>query len=104
MFFLVSGTAITSPPSTTLALSDYPQIAGTASSLLGAARFAFGGIAAPLVGVAGALSILPLGLVTTASMVLAAIAGIIFLTRRTTVTVATTSPTLTMEGTPLCAE
>ena len=59
LFLLAAGTAITSPPSTTLALADYPQIAGTASSLLGAARFAFGGIAAPLVGVAGALNILP---------------------------------------------
>ncbi|MGO7983892.1 hypothetical protein ACC691_39310, partial [Rhizobium johnstonii] len=45
------------PPTTTLALADYPQVAGTESSLLGAARFAFGGIAAPLVGLAGALSI-----------------------------------------------
>ena len=39
--------------------------------LLGMVRFGFGGIAAPLVGVAGALSILPLGLVTTVSVLLA---------------------------------
>ncbi|MFF1573550.1 multidrug effflux MFS transporter [Leifsonia sp. NPDC058292] len=81
LLLLVSGTAITSPPSTTLALCDYPQIAGTASAVLGAARFAFGGIAAPLVGVAGALSILPLGMVTTASVALAAGCGIAFLAR-----------------------
>nr|WP_271177242.1 multidrug effflux MFS transporter [Leifsonia poae] len=104
LLLLVSGTAITSPPSTTLALSDYPHIAGTASSLLGAARFAFGGIAAPLVGVAGAFSILPLGIVTTTSIGLAAIAGIIFLTRRTTTTDADSSPTPTTEGTPTCVE
>ena len=83
LLLLVSGTAITSPPSTTLALADYPQVAGTASSLLGAARFAFGGIAAPLVGVAGALSILPLGLVTTTSVILAAVAAAVLLSRRT---------------------
>jgi len=81
LFLLAAGTAITSPPSTTLALADYPQMAGTASSLLGAARFAFGGVAAPIVGVAGSLSILPLGLVTTASIALAAVAATIFLRR-----------------------
>jgi DHA1 family bicyclomycin/chloramphenicol resistance-like MFS transporter len=34
-------------------------------------RFGFGGVAAPLVGLAGATSILPLGLVTVATVVLA---------------------------------
>lgn len=74
LFALSSGVAITAPPATTLAMSDYPQIAGTASSLLGMVRFGFGGIAAPFVGVAGALSILPLGLVTVVSVALAAAA------------------------------
>ncbi|WP_285114269.1 multidrug effflux MFS transporter [Leifsonia sp. fls2-241-R2A-40a] len=83
LLLLAAGTAITSPPSTTLALEDYPQIAGTASSVLGAARFAFGGVAAPIVGVAGSLTILPLGLVTTVSIALAALVLLLFLTRRT---------------------
>jgi DHA1 family bicyclomycin/chloramphenicol resistance-like MFS transporter len=69
---LASGVAITSPPATTLALVKYPQMAGTASSLLGMVRFGFGGIAAPLVGLAGAASILPLGLVTVTAIALAA--------------------------------
>jgi DHA1 family bicyclomycin/chloramphenicol resistance-like MFS transporter len=64
LFALAAGVSISSPPATTLALIGYPQIAGTASSLLGMVRFGFGGIAAPLVGVAGASSILPLGVVT----------------------------------------
>ncbi|GGO65762.1 Bcr/CflA family drug resistance efflux transporter [Microbacterium nanhaiense] len=81
LLLLVGGTAVTSPPSTTIALSDYPQFAGTASSILGAARFAFGGAVAPLVGVAGALNILPLGIVTTGSVALAALAGLVFLAR-----------------------
>lgn len=72
LFLLAAGVALTSPPATTLALAGYPQIAGTASSLLGMVRFGFGGVAAPLVGVAGAGSILPLGVVTVASLVLAA--------------------------------
>lgn len=72
LFTLASGVAMTSPPATTLALQGYPQVAGTASSLLGMARFGFGGVAAPFVGIAGALSILPLGIVTTATTLLAA--------------------------------
>ncbi|QIG39373.1 multidrug effflux MFS transporter [Microbacterium sp. 4R-513] len=71
LFLLASGVAISSPPATTLALADYPQIAGTASSLLGMVRFGFGGVAAPLVGIAGATSILPLGLVTVIAVILA---------------------------------
>lgn len=63
---MVSGVAVTTPPSTSLALADYPEIAGTASSLLGMARFAFGGLAAPLVGLGGAGTAVPLGLVTVA--------------------------------------
>lgn len=74
LFALASGVAISSTPATTLALAEYPHIAGTASSLLGMVRFGFGGAAAPLVGVAGATSILPLGIVTVAAVVLAAVA------------------------------
>lgn len=71
LFALACGVAISSPPATTLALIEYPQIAGTASSLLGMIRFGFGGVAAPLVGIAGATSILPLGIVTVTTVVLA---------------------------------
>jgi MFS transporter, DHA1 family, multidrug resistance protein len=58
-------------PATSLALANVPDIAGTASSLLGVARYAFGGLAAPLVGLGGADEALPLGLVTVASIALA---------------------------------
>lgn len=68
---MVSGVAVTTPPATSLALADYPDIAGTASSLLGMARFAFGGLAAPLVGLGGADNAVPLGLVTVVSAALA---------------------------------
>jgi DHA1 family bicyclomycin/chloramphenicol resistance-like MFS transporter len=74
LFALASGVATSSPPATTLALADWPQVAGTASSLLGMVRFGFGGIAAPLVGVAGAGTVLPLGAVTTLCVILAAAA------------------------------
>jgi DHA1 family bicyclomycin/chloramphenicol resistance-like MFS transporter len=84
LLVMVSGVAATVAPSTTLALADHPHIAGTASSLLGAARFAFGGVSAPLVGVAGAAAILPLGVVTVVSVALAAAAGATLRRRRST--------------------
>ena len=59
---------ITPPPATTLALAEYPQMAGTASSLLGMVRFGFGGVAAPLVGVAGPPASCPSGMVTTVAV------------------------------------
>ncbi len=77
LFSLASGVSLSSPPATTLALADYPQMAGTASSLLGTVRYGFGGIAAPLVGLGGAMSILPLGLVTSIAVVLGAIAALL---------------------------
>ena len=76
LFALTGGTAITSPPATTLALVDYPTLAGTASSLLGMVRFGFGGIAAPLVGIAGAATILPLGVVAVIAVALAGVSSL----------------------------
>jgi DHA1 family bicyclomycin/chloramphenicol resistance-like MFS transporter len=73
LFTMVSGVAVTSPPATSFALKDYPDIAGTASSLLGLARFAFGGIAAPLVGLGGANDAVPFGIVATISAAAAAL-------------------------------
>ncbi|WP_231920259.1 multidrug effflux MFS transporter [Microlunatus soli] len=74
LLIMVGGVAASTPPTTTIALADYPQLAGTASSLLGMARYAFGGVAAPFVGIAGAATILPLGVVTSLAILLAAIA------------------------------
>ncbi|WP_210506347.1 multidrug effflux MFS transporter [Naasia sp. SYSU D00057] len=71
LLVMVSGVAAITPPTTTIALAHHADIAGTASSVLGMARFAFGGAAAPLVGVAGAATMLPFGIVTTVSTVLA---------------------------------
>jgi DHA1 family bicyclomycin/chloramphenicol resistance-like MFS transporter len=70
---LVSGVAVTTPPTTSLALTGHPDVAGTASSFLGVARFGFGGLSAPLVGLGGT-SALPLGLVTLGGALLAAAA------------------------------
>jgi DHA1 family bicyclomycin/chloramphenicol resistance-like MFS transporter len=59
-------------------------MAGTAGSVLGTVRFGFGGVAAPLVGVAGSLSILPLGLVTSVSVLLAAASCLLVIGKRRT--------------------
>ncbi|MFF4991491.1 multidrug effflux MFS transporter [Streptosporangium saharense] len=83
LLVMVSGVAVTTPPATTLALAGYPRLAGTASSLLGMARFAFGGVAAPFVGLAGAASMLPLGIVTVVSVALAAASCVLIFRRRT---------------------
>ena len=71
LLVMVSGVAVTTPPATSLALGDYPDIAGTASSFLGVARFAFGGLAAPLVGLGTGVA--PLALVTATAAALGAL-------------------------------
>ena len=82
-FAVAAGAAAVSPPATSLALADYPQFAGTASSILGVTRFAAGALAAPLVGIAGSMTMVPLGIVTVVSTALAA-AAYAWLVRRPT--------------------
>lgn len=83
LLIMASGVAVITPPATTLALAGYPHIAGTASSLLGMARFALGAISAPLVGLAGDAAMLPLGIVTVAAVALAVAAFAVFSARPT---------------------
>jgi DHA1 family bicyclomycin/chloramphenicol resistance-like MFS transporter len=73
LLLVVSPVGLVLPNATALALADHPSIAGAASALLGVAQFLIGAIAAPLVGLAGSHSALPLGF-TVAAMVLAAAA------------------------------
>jgi DHA1 family bicyclomycin/chloramphenicol resistance-like MFS transporter len=77
---MVSGVAVTTPPATSLALAGYPDIAGTASSCLGVARFAFGGLAAPLVGLGAGVA--PLASVTVIAAALGALAYAVTIRRR----------------------
>jgi MFS transporter, DHA1 family, multidrug resistance protein len=64
LFVMVSAIGLVLPTSTALALSDYSERAGTASALLGLLQYLVGGLAAPLVGLAGEETAVPLGLVT----------------------------------------
>lgn len=82
LFTMVSGIAVTTPPTTSLALAGYPDMAGTASSILGVARFGLGALTAPLVGLGGAGDALPLGIVTTACALLGTVAYLALLRQR----------------------
>ncbi len=63
LFVMVSANGLVFPTTTTLALTDYPHQAGTASSLLGLIQSFGGAVAAPLVGIAGETTAIPLGVV-----------------------------------------
>jgi DHA1 family bicyclomycin/chloramphenicol resistance-like MFS transporter len=62
-FLLVSCIGLVFPNATALALADHPRTAGSASAGLGLSQFAIGAVAAPLAGVGGAETALPLGIV-----------------------------------------
>jgi DHA1 family bicyclomycin/chloramphenicol resistance-like MFS transporter len=62
LFVCVSSVGLVIPNATALALTDYPHTAGSAAAVLGTAQFVFGGAAAPLVGVAGRGTAVPMAL------------------------------------------
>jgi DHA1 family bicyclomycin/chloramphenicol resistance-like MFS transporter len=80
LFVVVSVIGIVLPNATALALADHPDVAGSASALLGVLTFLVGAAVAPLVGVAGADDALPLALVV-AVLEVAALAQLLVLTR-----------------------
>jgi DHA1 family bicyclomycin/chloramphenicol resistance-like MFS transporter len=62
------------PNALALALVDHPRTAGTAAALLGVGQYAFGALAAPLVGLGGEGTAVPMAIVITICGVGAAIA------------------------------
>ena len=68
---MVCAVGVIFPTANALAMADYPDLAGTASSLQGLSQFVFGAIAAPLVGIAGEHTAVPLGIVTASVSVCA---------------------------------
>jgi MFS transporter, DHA1 family, multidrug resistance protein len=62
LFVTVAALGLVMPNATALALTDYPHLAGSASALLGTMQFLFGAATAPLVGIAGTKSAVPMGL------------------------------------------
>jgi DHA1 family bicyclomycin/chloramphenicol resistance-like MFS transporter len=66
LFVVVSSIGVIVPNAAALALSGHPSTAGAASGLLGVAQFAFGAAAAPLVGLAGEHTAVPMAIVICA--------------------------------------
>jgi DHA1 family bicyclomycin/chloramphenicol resistance-like MFS transporter len=62
LFVTVAALGFVMPNGTALALGSYPHAAGSASALLGTMQFLFGAAAAPLVGIAGRQSAVPMAL------------------------------------------
>jgi DHA1 family bicyclomycin/chloramphenicol resistance-like MFS transporter len=62
------------PMATALAMDDHPERAGSASGLLGFTQFLLGSAIAPLVGVAGAGSALPMAIAMPACSIAAMLA------------------------------
>lgn len=63
LFAVVASLGFVVPNATALALTDHPQVAGSASALLGVLPFLIGAAVAPLAGVAGAGSAVPMAVV-----------------------------------------
>jgi DHA1 family bicyclomycin/chloramphenicol resistance-like MFS transporter len=72
-FLLVSSIGLVGPNATALALADHPRNAGSASALLGTSQFLLGAAAAPLVGLAGEHTAVPMAVTIAALVALAAV-------------------------------
>lgn len=75
-FALVSSIGFILPNGVALALADHARVAGTASALIGMTQYLLGGAIAPLVGVAGSHTAIPVTVVISAT-VTAAIASLV---------------------------
>ncbi len=81
LFLIVASMGLVLPNASALALADHPHTAGSASALLGLSQFAFGAVTAPLAGVAGGNTALPMAIVC-ATLPLAGAASLLTLGRR----------------------
>lgn len=80
LFVAVASVGFVMPNATALALADHPDVAGSASALLGVNQFFVGAVAAPLVGIAGVDTAVPMALVMTVLCV-GAVLALVSLTR-----------------------
>jgi MFS transporter, DHA1 family, multidrug resistance protein len=71
LFVVVASTGCVLPNTRALAMADHADLAGTAAALLGLSQFAVGGVVAPLIGVAGTGTAVPMAVVIAALVVLA---------------------------------
>lgn len=73
LFVMVAALGLVFPTATTLAMSGHPEQSGAASSLLGLGQYVLGGLVAPLVGLRGDHSAVPMGVVALACSLLGAV-------------------------------
>jgi DHA1 family bicyclomycin/chloramphenicol resistance-like MFS transporter len=67
LFFVVSSVGIVGTSSFSLAMQNQAQAAGSASALIGLLGFIFGGLMAPLVGIGGSYTAIPMGITIVAA-------------------------------------
>lgn len=72
LFVMVSSVGLTQPNATALALEDHRGAAGSASAIMGLAKYLLGAAVAPLVGLAG-ITAVPMGVVCLTAAVLAVV-------------------------------
>ena len=75
LFAVVASVGLVLPNATALALRGHPSTAGSASALLGLAQFLFGAVAAPVVGVSGTGTAVPMAIVIACAAGAAGIAA-----------------------------
>ncbi|MCS7464972.1 multidrug effflux MFS transporter [Paenibacillus doosanensis] len=84
LFFVVSSVGIVSSTSFALAMQNQAKAAGSASALLGLLSFVSGGIVAPLVGLGGGETAVPMGIVIAAADVGAILCYVLMIRRKKT--------------------
>ena len=80
LFVVVASLGLVFPNATALALADHPHVAGSASGLLGVLQFIVGAAVAPLVGVAGTATAVPMAMVIAALAVGAVLSATVLAT------------------------
>nr|WP_269328287.1 multidrug effflux MFS transporter [Kineosporia mesophila] len=80
LFLMVAGVGLVLPNAPALALEHHGANAGAAAALLGCAQFLVGGLAAPLVGIGGSYSAVPMAVVM-AGFTVAAVLTFVWCTR-----------------------
>lgn len=71
LFFVVSSVGIVGPSSFSLAMRDQAKSAGSAAALIGVLTFVFGGGMAPLVGIGGSHTAVPMSIIIVIAEIMA---------------------------------
>ncbi len=81
LFFVVSSVGIVGTSSFSLAMQDQAQSAGSAAALIGLLTFVFGGVMAPLVGIGGSYTAIPMALAIAAAVLAAGLSYVCLVKR-----------------------